>query len=208
MDGSHQIIVVATITLLAVISPGPDFAVITKNSIMFGRKSGIATAFGIATGVCVHITYTLLGLGYLLAEAVWLLEVMRYGGAAYLIWLGISAFRTKNTHELEAPKTPDIQHKTDFQNFRNGFVCNALNPKTALFFIALFTQVVGTDTPLIIQAGFGLFIALAHFVWFAIVALFLTHNRFKQFFERAKTSIERIVGGCLVGLGLKLAITE
>jgi len=205
MEWEAQLTLISVITVLAVISPGPDFAVTTRNSLLHGRRSGLATAAGIASGVSVHIVYTLLGLGYLMAEAVWLLEAMRYAGAAYLIWLGIAAFRSRKTGEATSEDLSLISQRSDWYAFRNGFVCNALNPKTALFFIALFTQVVDPATPAIIQIGLGVFIAAAHFLWFAVVALLLTHVRFKEIFERAKDWIERVVGLCLLGLGAKLA---
>lgn len=205
MNESLQLSLIVTITILAVISPGPDFAVITKNSLMFGRRCGIATALGIAAGVSVHISYTLLGFGYVLEKAVWLLEVMRYGGAAYLIWLGISAFRTEKTATDNCAEEVNIHEQAEWRAFKNGFISNASNPKTALFFIALFTQVVEPDTSMAMQAGLGLFISASHLLWFCFIAVFLTHPRFRIIFERAKTGIQRLVGVFLLALGVKLA---
>jgi len=208
MQWETQLAMIGIITVLAVISPGPDFAVTTKNSLMHGRQSGLATAAGIAAGVSVHIVYTLLGLGYVLAEALWLLEAMKYCGAAYLIWLGVCSFRTQVQNAEATTQQPCDQGASHWRAFRTGFVCNALNPKTALFFIALFTQVVDPATPAIVQIFLGLFIAAAHLIWFAIVALLLTHARFKAKFDRCKTWIERGVGVCLIGLGGKLALSS
>lgn len=86
-----NLMLVALVTVLAVISPGPDFAVIVRNGLRYGRKPGLATAAGIGSGVVVHTTYILLGLGYVVNTYSWVLEVIRYAGAAYLIWLGISS---------------------------------------------------------------------------------------------------------------------
>ena len=208
MEENFQILLVMTVIVLAVISPGPDFALVTRNSILFSRRSGIATAFGIAAGVGVHITYTVFGLGYVLSSTVWILEIMRYAGAAYLIWLGLSAFRSQKIRASENSEPPENQKKSAFYSFRSGFICNALNPKTALFFIALFTQVVDENMSQPLQAGLGLFIALVHFVWFALVSLFLTLKWFRQYLAKATIWIERLTGGCLVALGLKLAVTE
>ena len=209
MQWETQLTLIGVITILAVISPGPDFAVTTRNSLMQGRRSGLATAAGIASGVSVHIVYTLLGLGYVMAEAVWLLEAMKYCGAAYLIWLGVAAFRTQqqNTSTKTGQQSSDASTSSGWA-FRNGFVCNALNPKTALFFIALFTQVVDPATPAVVQIGLGVFIAAVHLLWFAIVAVLLTHPRFKAKFDRSKSWIERVVGICLIGLGAKLALSS
>lgn len=206
MEWESQLALIAVITVLAVISPGPDFAVIARNSLMYGRRSGLATAAGIASGVSVHIIYTLLGLGYVLAEAIWLIEVMRYLGAGYLIWLGVAAFRSSKGEEVVAPDARLPIMASNWVAFKHGVISNALNPKTALFFIALFTQVVAPSTPPAVLIGLGVFIALAHFIWFAILALLLTHSRFKGVFNRAKDLIQRAVGCCLLGLGAKLAL--
>ncbi|WP_259781430.1 LysE family transporter [Aestuariispira ectoiniformans] len=203
-----QILVVAGVTILAVISPGPDFAVTSRNSLMHGRAAGLATAAGIACGVSVHVTYTLLGLGYILAKADWLLDILRYGGAAYLVYLGVSAFLKQRTTAQSAMQQDDQPLRISrFQMFRNGFLCNAFNPKTALFFIALFSQAVAPTTPMPAQMAFGLFIALAHLVWFSIVAGLLTHPTLQAWFGRIKTGLERVIGLCLVGLGVKLALS-
>lgn len=205
MEWQSEFVLIAVITFLAVISPGPDFAVTTRNSLIYGRRAGLETAAGIASGVSVHIVYTLLGLGYIMAASVTLLEVMRYLGAAYLIWLGVSAFLSSKS-PTEAAGTTGTPPISAGQAFRDGFICNALNPKTALFFIALFTQVVDPETSQVLQAGLGAFIALAHLLWFGLVAILLTHARCQSIFARAGNWIERTVGVCLLGLGAKLAL--
>ena len=201
-----NLLVVGGITLLAVISPGPDFAIILRNSLRHGRRLGLATALGIACGVVVHVTYTLLGLGYLVAGCAWLLTSVRYAGAAYLIWLGCAAFITRGSRS-PSPVPPASALRTDFLGaFGNGFLCNVLNPKTVLFFLALFTQVVAPDTPIAAQVGIGVYIVLAHLSWFAFVVLVLTNPGALRLFNRWRRAVERAVGGCLVGLGLILAI--
>lgn len=201
-----QISIVAGVTVLAVISPGPDFAVTSRNSLLFGRRAGLATATGIACGVSVHVAYTLLGLGYVIATAAWVLEVLRYGGAAYLIYLGLTSFRSaKPQASLPDPKASE---QSIWRMFRNGFLCNAFNPKTALFFIALFSQAVAPDTPVAAQGAFGLFIAGAHLLWFSMVACFLTHQKIERLFTKARHWLERLIGICLIGLGAKLAISQ
>ncbi|WP_438884465.1 LysE family translocator, partial [Bacillus cereus group sp. BC22] len=83
-----ELIVVVTITLLAVISPGPDFAMVTRNSLMLSRRSGVLTALGIGLGVTVHVSYTLLGVGLLIRQSLWLFNAVKLVGAIYLIYLG------------------------------------------------------------------------------------------------------------------------
>lgn len=202
---SSELVLVVVITVLAVISPGPDFAVTTRNALLYGRKPGVATAMGIASGISVHVAYISFGLGYLISQSVWVLEGMRYAGALYLIYLGISSFKTAKQDSL-IDSQPEMEMKSNHQAFINGFLSNALNPKTALFFISLFTQVVSVETSLYTLIGMGIFIAVAHYIWFALVAIFLTSRKFKELFSRFKASIERFIGVCLIGLGAQLAI--
>lgn len=199
------VVTIVSIVLLAVISPGPDFAITTRNSLLYGRRSGLLTAVGIACGVSVHILYTLSGLSYLMAQSLWLLELLRYLGAAYLIWLGCQAFTSNKTDNI-AREEAHTSTLSDRNAFRTGFLCNALNPKTALFFIALFTQVVTPGTGEMIQLLIGLFISAAHLVWFTVVAILLSHPRFQSRFEAAKHRIEKLTGLCLMGLGAKLGL--
>ncbi|OIQ50417.1 Threonine efflux protein [Pseudodesulfovibrio hydrargyri] len=201
-----NLLAVAGITLLAVVSPGPDFAVILRNVLRSGRGPGLATALGIGCGVVVHVTYTLLGLGWLVARYAWLLTAVKYAGAAYLVWLGCSALLSRGD-EPGRPQVPAPGVRADLrQAFRNGFLCNVLNPKTVLFFIALFTQVVAPGTPRIALVGIGAYIVLTHLAWFAFVVLVLTNPAALRVFNHWRRAVERGVGGCLVALGVTLAI--
>ncbi|WP_419778963.1 LysE family translocator [Maridesulfovibrio sp.] len=196
---------IAAVTILAVISPGPDFAIIVRNGLRFGRKMGLATALGIAGGVVVHTTYVLLGLSYVVAEYAWVLEAVRYAGAGYLLWLGASAFFPQKS-DTQAESCDDVVSVSFWGAFRNGFLCNALNPKTMLFFIALFTQVVSPETSLALKLGIGAFISLTHLVWFAFIVFVLTGQRTQKLVAQWREGVEKVVGVCLFGLGAKLAL--
>ena len=93
-------IAVITITLLAVISPGPDFAMVTRNSLLLSRRAGVGTALGIALGVLVHVTYTLVGVGLLIQQSMVLFQVLKLVGAAYLIYLGMKMLRTRASPQI------------------------------------------------------------------------------------------------------------
>jgi len=202
---SH-IALVGLVTVLAVISPGPDFAVIVRNGLRYGRRLGLATALGIASGVGVHTTYTLLGLSYVLAACSWAMDGVRYAGALYLIWLGISSFLPRKRETSRTCPVENIPSASFKMAFRQGFLCNVLNPKTMLFFLALFTQVISPSTPLLMKIGIGIFISLTHLVWFALVVVMLTNSHTEKLRERWQHNLERMVGVCLFGLGLKLAL--
>lgn len=201
--GSNMI-TVGVVTVLAVVSPGPDFAVTMKSAVKGGRKAGLMTAMGIACGVAVHVAYTLLGLGYVVSAHAWVLDAVRYAGAAYLLWLGASAFFPSARKEAYPQDGRGQGTRGAWAAMRDGFFCNALNPKTVLFFVALFTQVVGPDVPLFTQAGVGVFISLVHLLWFSFVVVAMTNKRTLSLFHRWRGALERVVGSCLLGLGGKL----
>lgn len=218
---SMEIIAVAIITILAVISPGPDFAMVTRIALSRGRRAGILCAIGIGSGVSVHLTYTLIGLGVVFASNVWVLTALRYLGAAYLIWLGMSALwpdiraimtRRKFLKEIDvsanmvstASGTDQNRNAPDHNAFWIGFACNALNPKTMLFIVSLFSQVISPGTPILQEIGYGIYIAACHMGWFGLVAVALTLPAVQARIAAIKVWIERVVGLCLAGLGIKL----
>ncbi|MBP3125548.1 LysE family transporter [Thalassospira sp. ER-Se-21-Dark] len=217
---SMEIIAVGIITILAVISPGPDFAMVTRIALARGRRAGVRCAIGIGTGVSVHLGYTLIGLGVVFASNIWVLSALRYLGAAYLIWLGLSALwpdirhllgrpdHSKSASNITASDPSDQNQTSSAQNsgsaFWIGFACNALNPKTMLFIVSLFSQVISPNTVIIQEVAYGVYIAACHMIWFALVATALTLPSVQARIAAIKSWIERGVGICLAGLGVKL----
>ncbi|WP_174907670.1 LysE family translocator [Burkholderia diffusa] len=198
-------IVVVTITLLAVISPGPDFAMVTRNSLMLSRRSGLLTAWGIGLGVTVHVSYTLLGVGLLIRQSLWLFNTVKLLGAIYLIYLGAKMLTARPARGQPAtPATP----LSDLAALRTGFLTNALNPKTTVFIVSLFMQAVRPDTPLIVQIGYGLFIALAHAGWFSLVAVCFSARAVRDRLLSLRHWIDRTFGVLLVGFGILLAVAR
>lgn len=196
---------VIMITLFAVVSPGPDFATVSRNSLMLSRRAGVLTACGIGAGVLVHVSYTLLGVGLVIAKSPLLFAVFKLVGAAYLIWLGAKMLAAKAASQM-----PDVQAvaPSDVQALRIGFLTNALNPKTTVFIVSLFMQIVQRQTPLATQIGYGRFIALAHVGWFTLVALFFSEGRIRAQILRTRLWIDRVFGLSLIGFGLALALAN
>ncbi|MFH1805771.1 MAG: LysE family transporter [Pseudomonadota bacterium] len=209
-----EILAVAIVTVLAVISPGPDFAMVTRMSLACGRRAGILCAIGIGSGVSVHLAYTLIGLGVVFASNVWILSSLRYLGAAYLIWLGFSALwpdlrrlilgKVQNTASTMPTRPLQKPQTSNGSAFWSGFACNALNPKTMLFIVSLFSQMISPDTSLPVGLAYGIYIAACHMVWFALVAVALTLPSVQARIQSVKIWIERAVGICLAGLGIRL----
>ncbi|NYH12172.1 LysE family translocator [Pseudomonas moraviensis] len=198
-------IAVITITLLACISPGPDFAMVCRNGLLLSRRAGVLTALGIGLGVLVHVSYTLLGLGWVLQQTPWLFTAMKLAGAAYLIYLGIKMLRVRpDTQPLDAAP-PTL---SDLAALRTGFLTNALNPKTSIFIVSLFMGVVRPDTSLTTQIAYGLFIAGAHVAWFSLVALCFSAGSVREKLMAARQWIDRAFGGLLVSFGVLLTLAQ
>ncbi|MCO8164773.1 LysE family transporter [Pseudomonas sp. 21LCFQ010] len=193
-------IAVITITLLAVISPGPDFAMVTRNSLMLSRRAGVFTALGIGLGVLVHVSYTLVGVGLLIQQSLWLFNAIKLAGAAYLIYLGVKMLLAKPG----AVATAAAASMSDAMALRTGLLTNALNPKTTIFIVSLFMQVVRPDTSLATQIGYGAFISLAHMAWFALVAMCFSAGALREWLLGVRHWVDRAFGGLLVGFGVLL----
>ena len=199
-----ELIPVVTITLLAVISPGPDFTMVSRNSLLLSRRAGIFTACGIGAGVLIHVRYTLIGVGMLIQQSPWLFNLLKGIGAAYLIYLGFTLLRNATHHDAAPTTTPAAI--SDLAALKTGFLTNALNPKTTIFIVSLFMQVVSPHTALGVQIGYGLFIAAVHVFWFAAVALLFSAPDVNARFLRLRRGIVRTFGGLLIVFGALLAI--
>src|SRR5713101_1213012 len=160
-----ELIAVAAITVLAVISPGPDFAMVTRNSYLYGRKPGLLAALGIALGVQVHVFYTIFGIGLIIAQSPLLFNAIKICGALYLIYIGWKTLINRSELAIDLARDKDI---STLAAFKTGFLTNGLNPKTTLFVVSTYTQLVGPDTALLTQFGYGLFMSLAHWAWFSL----------------------------------------
>ncbi|MDH4569372.1 LysE family translocator [Pseudomonas sp. BN414] len=203
-----EFLTVALIHLLAVASPGPDFAIVVRESVAHGRRAGTWTALGVGTGIFVHVAYSLLGIGLIVSQSIMLFNALKWAAAAYLLYIGIKALRAKPADPVAAEAALMAGERSPRGAFVTGFVTNGLNPKATLFFLSLFTVVINPHTPLAIQAGYGVYLAFATAAWFSLVALLFSQRRVRAGFARMGHWFDRLMGAVLVGLGVKLAFTE
>lgn len=204
MEYLTSFVAIGVISLLAAMSPGPDFAVVMKNSLFGSRKIGLVTAVGVGLGILLHVAYSLVGIGFIISRSIVLFSVIKYIGALYIFYIAYQLLKAKKSSatELESEKV-DI---SVFQAFREGFLTNALNPKATLFFLSIFTQVVDPHTPVSIQAMLGVEVSLVVMVWFTTLALVITYQPIKSGCMKAHYYLMKFMGGALVFLGLKLAL--
>jgi threonine/homoserine/homoserine lactone efflux protein len=192
-----EFIAVLCITILAVISPGADFAIITKNSYLYGRTIGVLTALGIALGVFIHVAYTLLALNWIFHYNPNFLNIIRYIGAGYLIYIGYNTFIQTSVIDIQ-----NLSRPTAIQAFKTGFLTNALNPKTMLFVMSTYAQIITTSTVILI--GYGLFISLIHFLWFTLLSLVFSQPHIRKNMLARQKPINKTIGSILIILGLLL----
>lgn len=203
-----EFLTVALIHLLAVASPGPDFAVVVRESVTHGRRAGTWTAFGVGTAIFLHVGYSLLGIGLIVSQSIMLFNVLKWLAAAYLVYIGIKALRARPAPAGSESVQVSTVARTPRAAFVAGFMTNGLNPKATLFFLSLFTVVINPHTPLLIQGGYGAYLALATGLWFCLVALLFSHARVRSGFARMGHWFDRGMGAVLVALGIKIAFTE
>nr|WP_298139139.1 LysE family transporter [uncultured Pseudomonas sp.] len=202
-----EFLTVALIHLLAVASPGPDFAIVVRESVGYGRRAGMFSAIGVGTGILVHVTYSLLGIGLIVSQSIVLFNALKWLAAAYLLYIGIKALRAK-PDPSRAQLSQEAGARSPRAAFVAGFVTNGLNPKATLFFLSLFTVVIDPHTPLPVQAGYGVYLAVATGLWFCLVARLFSQQRVRASFARMGHWFDRLMGGVLVALGVKLAFSE
>ncbi|AOY95207.1 lysine transporter LysE [Cupriavidus sp. USMAA2-4] len=205
MSSTTEVLAVAAITVLAVVSPGPDFAMVVRNSYRHGRRAGLLGALGIALGVQVHVFYTMFGVTLLMQHAHGLLYVVKLLGAAYLVWIGIQTWRRPPP---AGPVRQEPEALPARAALRMGFLTNALNPKTTLFVVSTYTQVVDAQTPLPAQFGYGLFMSAAHLAWFSLVACCFAAPALRVALLRHARLLDRCIGSALVSLGLALGFSK
>ncbi len=202
----QEFITIAIAHLLAVASPGPDFAIVLKQSVNGGVRTGLWTSAGVSAGIFLHVTYCVLGVALLLSRVDWLFTLVKLIAAAYLAWLGVQAL-------WHAWRSADVAHAgagaelAPVRAFSTGFLTNGLNPKATLFFLALWTVVISPQTPVGIQALYGIYLALATFVWFAMLSRLLGQQRVRGLLLRSGKWFEAGMGAVLLFLAAQIAVS-
>jgi RhtB (resistance to homoserine/threonine) family protein len=195
--------------LIMNLTPGADTMYILGRSIAQGKKAGILSALGISTGAIFHIIFATLGLSIILAKSATAFEIVKYFGAAYLIFLGLKTIFKKADEKFE------LNNESEVVNYRkiylSGVLTNILNPKVALFFLAFLPQFIDpnyvqSSLPFLIL---GITFLLTGTIWCLTLALFASKlsNRIRKNYK-IKMWLDKITGGIFVALGIKLALMK
>lgn len=200
--------------MLAVASPGPDFAMVVRQSLAHGRRAAVWTSIGIGSAILVHVTYALLGIGLLLRTYPIAFTAVKFAGAGYLAWIGAKALMSPPRRELSAApggaeaalsRAPE---PTARAAWTTGFLTNLFNPKVTLFFVAIFASLVDPATPKVIQGAYGVWMSIATMAWFTLVSLFFTRAEIRRAFLKRGHWIDRAMGVVLIGLAAALALAS
>lgn len=224
----EQFLLIAMVHFFAVASPGPDFALILKQSIHYNRRIAIYTSFGIAAGIIVHVTYSLVGIGLLIASDERLFTALKYIAASYFCYIAWHCLRAKKPEQaLLAVESNDTDDKSHFSNkisstsdkddtnnpsakkaFLNGFLINALNVKATLFFVSLFSVVIAPETLLSIKIAYGAYLVAATAAWFCFLSYILTQERVRYVLQRKGYILDRVMGLILLLLAIQLVLSD
>ncbi len=226
MSALEQFLLIAMVHFFAVASPGPDFALILKQSIGYNRRVALYTSLGIAAGIIVHVTYSLVGIGLLIASDERLFTALKYIAASYFCYIAWHCIRAEKP--VKQSVTPEIANQesenlvetsednsaTDSKEpslkkaFFTGFLINALNVKATLFFVSLFSVVIAPETLLSIKIAYGAYLVTATGVWFCFLSFMLTQERVRLVLQRKGYILDRAMGVILLLLAVQLVLSD
>ncbi|MCB2218709.1 LysE family transporter [Desulfofustis glycolicus] len=202
-----EFIGITSFILLVAISPGADFAIIVRNSILYSRTTALFTALGIGGSLVAHTTYSLMGLALLISKSIFIFCILKYLGAMYLCYLGIKSIFSKESEDTIS----EIDHKKKllkWQAFQQGFLCNLLNPKAPLFFISFYSVVIPTESDQLVKLLYGIESIVLITLWFVLLSVIISQKLVKEFFSKSKQFINKALGSAMLFFGVKLAFTS
>ncbi len=215
------IITLSFIHLIALISPGPDLAIIIRLATLASRQVAIAAALGIAGAIAIHTLLSLTGLSLAIHNSSQLYALVQLIGASYLGWMGIGALKAAIAHRKQKTAEPPLQQHNEqypkeqaaselaaipvqseqlsvFQGFRIGLLTNLLNPKALVFFITLFSTLVTPTVTVASKVAIGVIFFSLSFIWFGLVSLMLSTSNMQQRFRRMGPAIDLLTGTIFV----------
>jgi threonine/homoserine/homoserine lactone efflux protein len=208
---SSELLVLATLNFFALLSPGPNFAMIAQHSLTVSRLKALSIAGGIAMAGYIHQLTVIGGLGLIISQAPLAMKIIHICGTLYLAYLGIQSLQLKSglsriqepVNEEKMAPLPSLSRKVSVaQGFIKGFIFNLLNPVSLLFFLGIFSSAINNDTSWHYQVFYATLLALMDFSWHSLTALVFSHNRLQKKIFGHRLLIDRIAGVILLGIAL------
>lgn len=206
MDILVALLGLAVVHLLAVASPGPSTLLVVQTAAVSGRRGGLVAAFAMMLGAFAWAMAALWGLQALFAKFAWLYVFFRVAGGLYLIYLAVMLWRHARD-PLPDPNAGFVVRGTGRQIFVRALLLQLGNPKIMVFFGSIFLSVLPQDMPGWMEGAVLALVAFNEFTWFALLALLFSGGAARAFYRRAKFWLDRIMGGALALLGLRLALS-
>ncbi|QBF81574.1 LysE family translocator [Shewanella maritima] len=222
---STLLISLAIVHFIALMSPGPDFAIIVKLATQQQRSVALSCAFGIALAILAHTLLSLMGISLMIRQSEIAYSIVQFVGISYLAWMGVGALKAaisqikankvqkqlrQNTLDSsgEIDDEPQTAPLSNFQGFRIGLLTNMLNPKALIFFITLFTVMVPVETNTLTKAGATIVLFGLALLWFAFVAIVLSQQKVQGYFKAIACYIDLGVGVIFIGVSATIAISQ
>ena len=197
---------VALMHLFAVASPGPDFFLISRQTILYGKNISIWASLGISMGILMHSLLSIAGIYMILSLYPHLLFYMKIIASLYIAFLGIRTLMISNNIKIDISVNKiDISF---FKSFLTGFLTNALNPKAFLFFIMVFALISNTTESVVIKMALGVYMAVATFIWFTFISISFAKISQGAIIKKIIPYLEKIVGVLLILISLQILFSD
>ncbi|MEZ9176337.1 LysE family translocator [Vibrio kanaloae] len=204
------LVTLASIHFIALMSPGPDLALVVQNATRHGRQTGLYIALGLSCGILLHSLFSLTGISYLVHQQPTLFAIIQLAGGSYLLYLGFGALRAtwnivqQSDDQALETKTKDLVIANKREAFSKGFATNILNPKALVFFISLMSSLVPADMS---QSGKGIALVILFglsLFWFSLLAWMLSTKVLQKKLSEATVYIDGLCGVVFSIIGLSI----
>lgn len=186
-----------------VISPGPNFALISRLAMSGARSTAVGATFGFAIAATFYAVLTMAGLALFLAKVGWLASLMQIAGGFYLVYLGLMAWLSGKP-DTAKQGVPSVEKGSVLRGLRVGMIVNLSNPKGIAFFIGLYAVAVPPETGLLAKLAILVGGFLIEIIWYCLVTALLSRRQAKAVYDRFGQWIERAIGTVLAGFGIRL----
>ena len=197
---------IAVLHLFAVASPGPDFILVSRQCLRYGRRIAIWTSLGIAIGILFHVALSLTGLSILLQNQPDLFWYIKLLASLYIGYLGIVSLVSKSSNKLVEDATG--QAGNQLRSVTTGLLTNVLNPKALIFFITVFAVAINKETGIFIKSLLGIYMSVATFIWFTLVSILLTNKKAIERFKKAIPLLEKVTGFFLLLIAIQILFQQ
>ena len=197
---------IAVLHLFAVASPGPDFILVSRQCLRYGRRIAIWTSLGIAIGILFHVALSLTGLSILLQNQPDLFWYIKLLASLYIGYLGIVSLVSKSSNKLVEDAT--VQAGNQLRSVTTGLLTNVLNPKALIFFITVFAVAINKETGIFVKSLLGIYMSVATFIWFALVSILLTNKKAIERFKKAIPLLEKVTGFFLLLIAIQIIFQQ